>query len=133
MRQTSPGILSVKECPFYIYQTSDFSHCSPQYIPVNNQTTSDRLTANCGPVGIPCNLWLCAAGFSLNRMCKLAVTDFILTCRYQYIPQNFPLLFVIIFLTFSTTASHGSTSTSARCDWIRIKPNDRRFIQCATS
>jgi len=51
-------------------------------------------------VGIPCNLQLDAAGFILNRMCKLAVPHSIFTCRYVYIPQDFTLLFIIIFLTF---------------------------------
>jgi len=101
LRQTSPDVLFVKECPFYIYQRSDFSHSSPQYIHVNKQATSDWLTANRGTMGIPSNLVLYAAGFSLNRTCKLAVTESILSCRDLYIPQDFPLLFVIIFLTFS--------------------------------
>jgi len=45
-------------------------------------------------------LQLYAAGFSLNWKCKLAVTHSILTCSSLYNLQHFPLLFVIIFLTF---------------------------------
>jgi len=39
--------------------------------------------------------------------------------------------FVVIFLTFSTIGRHGSRNTSDRCDWIRIQPNDGRFIKPA--
>jgi hypothetical protein len=60
--------------------------------------------------------------------CKSTVIDSIVTCSLLYIPQDFPL-FIIIFLKFSTTASHGSTNSVARWDSIRTKPNDRRFIQ----
>jgi len=42
---------------------------------------------------------LYTAGFSLNWRCKLAVTHSILTCSWLYNLQDFPLLFVIIFLT----------------------------------
>jgi len=99
LRQTSPQDLSVKQCSFDNDQTSDFGHRLPHNIPVNKPTTSDLLTANDGTVGIPCNLQLYPAGFRLNRKCKFAVDHSILTWRYLYIPQNFPLLFVIIFLT----------------------------------
>jgi len=95
----------------------------------NKQTSSDRLTANRGTVGITSNLERYVAGCILSRMCKLTVIHSLVTYSLLYIPQNFPL-FVIIFLTFSTTASHGSTNTSARCDSIRIEPNGWRFIQC---
>jgi len=64
-------------------------------------------------------------------MSKLAVTRSIFTWSWLYILQGFPLLFVIIFLTFSTTASHGCTKSSARSEWIRIDPNDRRFNEYA--
>jgi hypothetical protein len=96
----------------------------------NKQTSSDRLTANCGTIGITSNLQRYAAGCILIRTCKLAVIHSLVTSSLLYIPQDFPL-FVIIFLTFSTTASHGSTNTSALCDSIRIEPNGGRFIQCA--
>jgi len=98
--------------------------------PTHKQTSSDWLTANRGTIGITCNLQWYAAGFILSRMCKLTVIHSLVTGSLLYNSQDFPL-FVIIFLTFSTTAGHGSTHTSARCDTIRIKPNDRRFIQCA--
>jgi hypothetical protein len=100
LKQTSPDVLSVEECPFSIYQTSDFSHHSLQCIFVNIQTTANRLTANRRTMGIRCKLQQYAAGLSLNRTCKLAVTHFVLTGKYRYITQGFPHLFVIIFLTF---------------------------------
>jgi hypothetical protein len=96
----------------------------------NKQTSSDRLTANRGTVGITSNLQRYAAGCILSRTCKLTVIHSLVTCSLLYIPQDFPL-FVIIFLTFSTTASHGSTNTSARFESIRIEPNGGRFIQCS--
>jgi hypothetical protein len=133
LRQTSPDDLSVAEFPFYIYQTRDISCLSPQCIPANKQTnkqtSSYRLTANRGTVGITSNLQRYAAGCILSRTCKLTVIHSLVTCSLLYIPQDFPL-FVIIFLTFSTTASHGSTNTSARFESIRIEPNGGRFIQC---
>ena len=95
----------------------------------NKQTSLDWLTANLTTVGITCNLQWYAAGYVLRRTCKLTVIHSLVTCSLLYIPQDFPL-FVIIFLTFSTTASHGSTNTSARCDSIRIEQNSGRFIQC---
>jgi hypothetical protein len=134
LRQTSPDDLSVAEFPFYIYQTRDISCLSPQCIPANKQTnkqtSSYRLTANRGTVGITSNLQRYAAGCILSRTCKLTVIHSLVTCSLLYIPQDFPL-FVIIFLTFSTTASHGSTNTSARFESIRIEPNGGRFIQCS--
>jgi len=56
LRQTSPDFLSVEAFPVYIYHTWNFTCRSLQCIPANKQTTSDRLTANRGTVGIPCNL-----------------------------------------------------------------------------
>jgi len=95
----------------------------------NKQTTSDRLTVNHATVGITCNLQLYPARWNLSRMCKLTVIYSIVTCSLLYIPQDFPLFF-IIFLTFPTTASHGYTNTTAQCDWIWIEPNNGRFIKC---
>ena len=58
-----------------------------------------------------CKLWDCSspiqlytvqlytAGFGLNWTCKLAVTRSIMTCSWLYNLQDFPLVFVIIFLT----------------------------------
>ena len=96
----------------------------------NKRWSSDQLTANRGTIGITSNLQRYAAGCILSTMCKLTVIHSLVTSSLLYIPQDFPL-FVIIFLTFSTTASHGSTNTPARCNSIEIEPNSRRFIQCA--
>jgi hypothetical protein len=93
--------------------------------------SSARLTACCGTVGITSNLQRYAARCILRRTCQLTVIHSIVTCSWLYIPQDFPL-FVIIFLTFSTKASHSSTNSSARCSSIRIEPNGGRFIQCAS-
>jgi hypothetical protein len=89
----------------------------------------DRLTANCGTVGITSILERYAAGCNLSRTCKLTVIRSLVTCSLQYIPQDFPL-FIFFFLTFSTRASHGPTNTSARCDSIWIMQNSVRFIHC---
>jgi len=96
----------------------------------NEKPTSDRLTANHWTVGITCNLQIYTAVSNLSRMRKLTVIHPIVTCNLLHIHQDFPL-FVIIFLTSSTTASHGSKTSSARCDWIRIKLNKGRFIERA--
>jgi len=100
------------------------------FLQTNRQTTWDRLTANHGTVGITCHLELYAAGYKLSRMCNLTVIHSLVTCSLLYFPQDFPL-FVIIFVTFSTPASHGATKILAQCDWIRIELNDGRFIQRA--
>ena len=124
LRQTSPDNLSVEECPFYIYQTQDISCRSLQCIPTNTQTNIIGPTY-CKSRDRWNHLQL---GCILHRTCKLTVIHSFVTCSLLYIPQDFPL-FVIIFLTFSTTACHGSTNTSAGCDSIRIEPNDGRFLQ----
>jgi len=128
MKQTSPDVLSIEEYRFHIYQTWDISCHLLQCIPANKHTASNRLTAYRRTVEITFNLQLYSSGKNLSRMWKLTVIHSIVTCGLIDIPQDFPL-FVIIFFTFSTTASHGSTNTSARCDWIRIKPNDGRFLE----
>jgi hypothetical protein len=99
LRQTSPDVLSIKECPLYMYRTFDFSCCSAQCIPVNKHRRMNQLTAKCRRVGIPFDLQQYAAGFNWDRTCKLADTHTILTCRYVYIPQDFRLPFVISVLT----------------------------------
>jgi len=97
----------------------------------NKQTSSAQLTPNCGTVGITWNLQRYAAECILSRTCKLTVIHSHVACSFPYIPQDFPL-FVIVFLTFSTIESHGSTNTSARCNSIWIEPNDGRFIPCTS-
>lgn len=68
----------------------------------------------------------------LSTMFKIDVIHFILTGSKQYIPQDLPLLFVIIFLTFFTMANPGCAITSARCKQIGIELRNRRFIQCTS-
>jgi len=128
-RQTSQDILSCEAYPVYIGQSWDFSGCKPLWIFVNNQTTSDRLIANHRFVRNSCNLQSNAAWFNLNELCNSAVTYFILTCSEVYIPQDFPLLFTIIFLSYSTPANHGNINTSARLEWHRTRWINGRYTQ----
>jgi len=70
----------------------------------------------------PETTWVeCATRLSFIPMWLVAYYIFLRTFHF----------FVIIFLTFSTTASHSSTDASDRCDWILIEPNDGHFIECA--
>jgi len=131
LRQTSANILSLEEWPIYIWQQWDFGSCTVQLIP-GNKHTSDRLIANRGMLGNPCNLQSYAAGFMLSIMNKLAATYSILTWSSLYIPQDFQLHFVIIFFSYSTPSNHGYTTTSARWLKIRNKQIDGRFIQYVT-
>ena len=96
----------------------------------NKQTSLDWLTVNHGTVGITSNLQLYPVGCLLSTTCKLTVIYSLVTCGLLNIPQDIPL-FVIIFFTFSTIASHGSTNTLGWCDSIWIEPHNGRFIQCA--
>lgn len=49
-----------------------------------------------------------------------------------YISQEFPLLFVVIFLCYFPWANQGYTETSARSERIQIAQIDGRFIQCVS-
>jgi hypothetical protein len=56
-------------------------------------------------------------------MCNLAGTAFIFSCSAVYIPQTFPLLFVIIFLSYSTqTPRPGENGTQPGAS-IDVSPN----------
>jgi len=130
--QTLPDIRSLDEFPLYISQSWCFGCRTPLFTSVNNQTISDWLTANRRTLGHPWKLQPYAAGFILSKTCKLAVTYSILTWSWPYIPQDLPLLFVIIFLSYSTPANNAYTNTPASWERIRIKPIDGRFIPCVT-
>jgi len=80
----------------------------------------------------PCNVQPYAAGFLMSTMCKLAVNYAIVTWSSLYIPQDFPLLFVIIFLSYCRKVNQDYRNTSAWWEWIRNEPIDRLFIQCST-
>ena len=56
LRQTSADVLSLELHPINIHQLGDFGGRTPQLIPVIQQATLDRLIANSGAVGNPCNL-----------------------------------------------------------------------------
>ena len=101
LRRTSSDFLSVKGFTVYMSQRGDCAGRSPRFIPLNKHPTSDRLGANRRVGGTPCRGQLCATGFILCRTSKLAVTHAILTWSWLYIPQDFPLLFVIFFLRTS--------------------------------
>jgi len=65
-----------------------------------------------------------ATGVSLMALTELIHSDGAIPSAWKYflliyIPQDIPL-FVTIFLTFSTTASHCSKNTLARCDSIQL-------------
>jgi len=62
-----------------IKQLGDSGGRTPQLIAVDKQTTSDRLIANCGVVGNPCNLQPYSVGFILSITIMLAATYSILT------------------------------------------------------
>jgi len=132
LRQTSPGVVSIDECAFHLFHTWEFSCCWPQFITVNKQETSNQHPANCGTVRNHRNLQLHTVGLDLSRTCMWAVIDFIFTWSLLSFPDDFPLLLIITFLSFSTAANHVSTNTTARWELIQIKPSDQRFIQWAT-
>jgi hypothetical protein len=79
LNQTSPHVLCIKEYPFYIWQSCDFSCHSALLIPVNKQATSDYLIANPRNFGNPSNLPQYGVGFIFSRTCKFAVTYSIVT------------------------------------------------------
>jgi len=132
LRETSPDIHSVEKVPVHISLTRYFGYCSFLYIPDNKDTTFDRLPKNHLIILNPCYLQIYPTGLNLGRTCKLAVTHFILTWTWLYIPQDFPLLFIIIFLWYSTPADCGNTNASARWERIQIQWNDGCFLQCVT-
>ena len=79
LRHTSAEVLSFELHPINIQQLGDFGGRTPQLISVIKQTTSDRLIANCGAVGNPCNLQLYSVEFILIIMIMLAAIYSILT------------------------------------------------------
>lgn len=92
----------------------------------------DWIAANCRNVGNQCNLQRYVVGFIMTRMFKLAITHSILTWSKLYIAQDYQLLVVMIFLTCSTTAYHDLRMSLPRCQWIRMKLTNGRFIKYAT-
>jgi len=79
LRQTSVDILSFEQCPIYSWQSCNPGCRTPQFIPVDKQTTTDRNIAHLEAVEIPCNLQLYAVGFIRSTMIILADNYSILT------------------------------------------------------
>jgi len=109
MREPCADIPSGDEFMMFISQTRDFGCYSPWFILLTKHTISDQLGAICRIVSNPCNRQLCATGFILCRTRKLAVTHAILTWSWLYIPQDFPLLFIIVCLRTSHFVSLSSS------------------------
>jgi hypothetical protein len=130
LRQTSPDNLSVKLYFLHIFHIWDLCCCSTFPILIITQSTLDSHTAIHGTIGNPWNILVFAVRFILSSMFKSDVIHFILTGTEQYIPQDLPIPFVIIFLTCFTTAKHCSTITLARYKQIGIESRNQRFIQC---
>jgi len=129
---TSSDILPLEECPINMWKWWDFGCITAQSIAEDKPTTSDRLIANRETVGNLCTLQSYPAGFMLGIMYKLAATYSNPSWSLLYIRQDFPLLFVIIFLSYSILEKHGYTTISARWRRIRSKLIDRCFVQDVT-
>jgi hypothetical protein len=129
LRQTSVDVLSLEQYPIYSWQSCDLCCHTLWFIPVNTQTTSDWLIAHLRAGKNPCNMHLNAAGFILSITNVLAASYSILPWSWLYNPQDFPLLFIIIFLFSSTPTNLGYTTTSARTERIQIQPIARRFVK----
>jgi len=132
LREASPNVLSVENCPFYIYQSWDFSSCSLQYIHLNKQSTSDQVTAKRGTVRIPFLGQRKAVEFTLNCALELAVLSSVLTCSYRYIPQDFLLLFHIIVLPFPQQQVMAPQAPQPDVIGSKFELNNWCFIQSGT-
>jgi hypothetical protein len=78
-RHTSADVLSLKQCHIYSRHSSNFGCNTLQFLPLNNQTMSDRHIAHLGAVRYPSNLRLYTAGSSLSITNVLATNYAILT------------------------------------------------------
>jgi hypothetical protein len=79
LRQISGDVLFLEEGSIYIEQLCNVGSRTPQFIPVNKLTTSNRLIVSCGTVGNPCNLQPYVAAIILSITYDLAATYAILT------------------------------------------------------
>ena len=114
LRETSADILSLEVHPVYVTRFGDSGGRTPQCILVTKQKTLDRLIANCGAVGNPCKLQPYSAGLIMSITVMLSATYSIWTRCKLYSPQGFPLPLVNIFLSYSTPAHYGYTTTPTR-------------------
>jgi len=129
LRQTSADVGSLEQHPIDMWWSVDAGGCTPQLISVTKQTASDRLFANCGAVGNPCNLQPYSAWFILSITIMLAATYSIPTRSQLYSPQGFPLPLVIIFLSYSSPAHLGYSTTSAQWERIEYRPIGRHYTK----
>jgi len=132
LRQTLAEILFLEQCSIYSWQSCDIGNCTTQLITANKQIPTDQHVAHLVAVGNTCNLQLYTAGFTLSTTSMLAANYCILTWSKLYNPLDFLLLFVIIFLSYSTLAYHGYTTTQARSKLIQIQLIGRPFIKYVT-
>ena len=122
MRRTSPDVLSVKEHPFFHYQTLYISCRSLRCIPVHKHLISDRLTANCGTVGIRCYYTQCSytQPYSawIEGACWLLLIPFWLVANYIIFRTS-------LFFTWSSSSPfHNSQSwLQNHLNHVRLQPN----------
>jgi len=122
MRQTSPDVPSVEECPFYICQTLVISCTSSRYIPANTQSWSDRLTAHRGSFGIPCSYMQCSYTHSDSAWIEvsrcLSLSPFWLVANYMIFRTSH------FFSWSSSSPIHPSKSWLQKYFYqVRLKPN----------
>lgn len=133
LRQSSPDVLSRKVYPVKMSKWWDFGCWNPLFILVINQTSSDRHIGNRGKVTTTSSLQWNIALLKLSEPCNLAVTYFIWTWREVYIPQEFPHLLGIIFLSYSTPSNYSYKNTSARREQHRTRRINERYTHYVTA
>ena len=130
MRLPSSDVLSVEECPLYIYSKCHISCRSSRYIPAIKQTTSDQLTANHATVGNPCSYTQChytrpdSAWF--QGASWLSLVPFWLVANYIIFRSSHFLLWS------SSSPFHNSKSWLQKYfNQVRLKPNraERQVLQ----
>jgi hypothetical protein len=131
-RKTSPDVRCLEESPVNYWLSRDVCCRKHLFMPVNTQTTSDQLATNREMTWNPCNLHPYAAGFIMSRVRVLAVTYSILTSSWQFIPRNFSLAFVLIFLSDCKCANCGYRNTSPCWKRIRNQLIYQHFIKWGT-
>ena len=132
MRHSLLDILSVEEFHVYISQSRAFGCHSCVYIPEKELPTLGQQTDTHETVRYPSNPQWYLAELISSRISMLAVIQSIWFWCLLYIPQDFTLLCIIIFLAVSTLAKGNSRNSSAWWELIRFKQHNWCFIQCIT-